>query len=81
MLKTLKNKYTCITALCGEILTVYCLSGSRGDFVEVDDSKTSKLAESLTSHQYKSYIVNMIHKIRTKTEVQLGKFSIVLIYE
>ncbi|XP_060602079.1 target of rapamycin complex 2 subunit MAPKAP1-like [Ruditapes philippinarum] len=53
----------------------FCLvreHSSRGDYIEVDDGKTSNLAESLTSHQYKSYIVNMIHKIRTKTEVQLG---------
>ncbi|WAR30764.1 LOW QUALITY PROTEIN: SIN1-like protein [Mya arenaria] len=30
------------------------------------------MAESLTSHQYKSYIVSMVHKLRTNTEVQLG---------
>ena len=39
----------------------------------IDDSKSSAMAESLTSHQYKSYIVDMVHKIRTNTEVQLGK--------
>ena len=39
----------------------------------IDDSKSSAMAESLTSHQYKSYIVDMIHKIRTNTEVQLGE--------
>ncbi|XP_053398792.1 target of rapamycin complex 2 subunit MAPKAP1-like isoform X2 [Mercenaria mercenaria] len=51
----------------------FCLvreHSSRGDFVESDDNKSSNMAESLTSHQYKSYIVNMVHKIRTKTEVQ-----------
>ena len=46
--------------------------GSRGDSMYVDDSKSSAMAESLTSHQYKSYIVSMVHKIRTNTEVQLG---------
>ena len=40
----------------------------------IDDSKSSAMAESLTSHQYKSYIVDMIHKIRTNTEVQLGEY-------
>ena len=49
------------------------LLGSRGDSVYIDDSKSSAMAESLTSHQYKSYIVDMVHKIRTNTEVQLGK--------
>ena len=29
----------------------------------IDDSKSSAMAESLTSHQYKSYIVNMIHLV------------------
>ena len=52
--------------------------GSRGDSVYIDDSKSSAMAESLTSHQYKSYIVDMIHKIRTNTEVQLGEYRIFL---
>ena len=46
--------------------------GSRGDVIQ-EDSKSSEMSQSLTSHQYKSYIVNMVHKIRTNTEVQLGK--------
>lgn len=53
----------------------FCLvreHSSRGDSVYLDDGKSSAIAESLTSHQYKSYIVNMVHKIRTNTEVQLG---------
>lgn len=53
----------------------FCLvreNSSRGDSVYIDDSKSSAMAESLTSHQYKSYIVSMVHKIRTNTEVQLG---------
>ena len=29
----------------------------------IDDSKSSAMAESLTSHQYKSYIVHMIHLV------------------
>ncbi|ESP00893.1 hypothetical protein LOTGIDRAFT_180365 [Lottia gigantea] len=33
---------------------------------------TSDVAESLTSHQYKSYIVNLVHRLRTNTEVHLG---------
>lgn len=45
---------------------------SRGDSTDYDDNKSSKMAESLTSHQYKSYMVSMLHKLRTNTEVQLG---------
>lgn len=51
----------------------FCLvreHSARGDSVVVAES--SDMAESLTSHQYKSYIVSMIHKLRTNTEVQLG---------
>ncbi|XP_052790210.1 target of rapamycin complex 2 subunit MAPKAP1-like isoform X2 [Mya arenaria] len=47
-------------------------NSSRGDSEVMEDTKTSKMAESLTSHQYKSYIVSMVHKLRTNTEVQLG---------
>ncbi len=35
--------------------------------------KLSEMAESLSSHQYRTYIVSMIHKLRTNTDVQLGK--------
>lgn len=53
----------------------FCLvreHSSRGDSIDVEDNKSSKMADSLTSHQYKSYIVSMVHKLRTNTEVQLG---------
>ncbi|KAL4223239.1 Target of rapamycin complex 2 subunit mapkap1 [Mactra antiquata] len=53
----------------------FCLvreHSSRGDSMEIYDNKSSLMEDSLTSHQYKSYIVSMVHKIRTNTEVQLG---------
>lgn len=46
-------------------------NSSRGD-VESNGEEDQKIAESLLSHQYKSFIVNMCHKLRTNTEVQLG---------
>ncbi|XP_067661871.1 target of rapamycin complex 2 subunit MAPKAP1-like [Haliotis asinina] len=53
----------------------FCLvreNSQRGDLEELYPVDSSDVAESLTSHQYKSYIVNMVHKLRTNTEVQLG---------
>ncbi|XP_048245100.1 target of rapamycin complex 2 subunit MAPKAP1-like isoform X2 [Haliotis rufescens] len=53
----------------------FCLvreNSQRGDIEELYPVDSSDVAESLTSHQYKSYIVNMVHKLRTNTEVQLG---------
>lgn len=53
----------------------FCLvreHSSRGDSMNLEDTNTSTLADSLTSHQYKSYIVSMVHRLRTNTEVQLG---------
>ncbi|KAH9489128.1 Target of rapamycin complex 2 subunit mapkap1 [Bulinus truncatus] len=46
-------------------------NSSRGD-VESNGEEDQKMAESLMSHQYKSFIVSMVHKLRTNTEVQLG---------
>ena len=34
--------------------------------------EVSSAANSLTSHQYKSYMVMLLHCIRDSTEVQLG---------
>ena len=34
-----------------------------------------ELAESLSSHQYQTYIVDLQHKLWTKTQVQLGGWS------
>ncbi|XP_052231505.1 target of rapamycin complex 2 subunit MAPKAP1-like [Dreissena polymorpha] len=45
---------------------------SRGDATEIDNGRSSEMAKSLTSHHYKSYLVSMVHKLRTNTEVQLG---------
>lgn len=39
---------------------------------EDSEEETSTMADSLTSHQYKSYIVSMVHRLRANTEVQLG---------
>ena len=48
--------------------------GIREDMDEADiPSSMSAMAESLSSHQYRSYLVNMAHKLRTNTEVQLGE--------
>uniref|UniRef100_A0A0B7A0Q7 Target of rapamycin complex 2 subunit MAPKAP1 n=1 Tax=Arion vulgaris TaxID=1028688 RepID=A0A0B7A0Q7_9EUPU len=46
-------------------------NSSRGD-VESNDEEDQKMAETLMSHHYKSFIVSMVHKLRTNTEVQLG---------
>nr|KAG5701742.1 hypothetical protein BaRGS_004344 [Batillaria attramentaria] len=53
----------------------FCLvreNSTRGDSEEVGNADLSNVADSLTSHQYKSYMVTMVHKLRTNTEVQLG---------
>lgn len=53
----------------------FCLvreNSTRGDSEESGHIDTSNVADSLTSHQYKSYMVTMVHKLRTNTEVQLG---------
>ena len=41
--------------------------GGEGGGIEV-----SNAADSLTSHQYKSYMVLLLHRIWGSTEVQLG---------
>ncbi|KAK3707513.1 hypothetical protein RRG08_016608 [Elysia crispata] len=46
-------------------------NSSRGD-IESNVEEDQKMAESLMSHQYKSFHVSMVHKLRTNTEVQLG---------
>ena len=33
-----------------------------------------ELAESLSSHQYKTFIVDLLHKLWTNTQVQLGRW-------
>ncbi|KAH3777865.1 hypothetical protein DPMN_179313 [Dreissena polymorpha] len=47
-------------------------NSSRGDATEIDNGRSLEMAKSLTSHHYKSYLVSMMHKLRTNTEVQLG---------
>ncbi|KAH3791672.1 hypothetical protein DPMN_145161 [Dreissena polymorpha] len=47
-------------------------TGSRGDATDVDNGKSSEMAESRTSHHCKSYLLSMVHKLRTNTEVQFG---------
>ncbi|KAL5011995.1 hypothetical protein ScPMuIL_010546 [Solemya velum] len=52
----------------------FCLvreNSTRGE-MEIEESFTSDMARSLTSHQYKSYIVYMVHKWRANIEVHLG---------
>ncbi|XP_052221688.1 target of rapamycin complex 2 subunit MAPKAP1-like [Dreissena polymorpha] len=44
-------------------------TGSRGDATDVDNGKSSEMAESRTSHHCKSYLLSMVHKLRTNTEV------------
>ncbi|KAL8575684.1 hypothetical protein ACOMHN_055873 [Nucella lapillus] len=43
-----------------------------GDHEERNQGEMSNVADSLTSHQYKSYMVMMLHRLRANTEVQLG---------
>ncbi|XP_033732497.1 LOW QUALITY PROTEIN: target of rapamycin complex 2 subunit MAPKAP1-like [Pecten maximus] len=53
----------------------FCLvrqHSTRGEEVQEEEGDMSGMAESLTSHQYKSYIVSLVHKLRANTEVQLG---------
>ena len=52
-----------------------CVAGVRGDTMEEEivDAKC-ELAESLSSHQYKTFIVDLLHKLWTNTQVQLGKW-------
>ena len=52
------------------------LSGTRGDLEEASHAELSKVADSLTSHQYKSYMVMMVHRLRANTEVQLGRHTV-----
>ncbi|KAH3777837.1 hypothetical protein DPMN_179285 [Dreissena polymorpha] len=47
-------------------------NSSRGDPTEIDNGRSSEMTKSLTSHHYKSYLVSMVHKLRTNTEVPLG---------
>ncbi|XP_025114172.1 target of rapamycin complex 2 subunit MAPKAP1-like isoform X2 [Pomacea canaliculata] len=53
----------------------FCLvreNSTRGDLDEVPRNDSSNVADSLTSHQYKSYMVTMVHKLRANTDVHLG---------
>ena len=52
------------------------LPGTRGDLEEASHAELSKVADSLTSHQYKSYMVMMVHRLRANTEVQLGMHTL-----
>ncbi|XP_041369186.1 target of rapamycin complex 2 subunit MAPKAP1-like isoform X2 [Gigantopelta aegis] len=53
----------------------FCLvreNSTRGDSQERERHDSSDVAESLTSHQYKSYIVSMVHRLIPNSDVQLG---------
>lgn len=53
----------------------FCLvreNSTRRHHNDGSEEEMSTMADSLTSHQYKSYIVSMVHRLRTNTEVQLG---------
>ncbi|KAK7094489.1 target of rapamycin complex 2 subunit MAPKAP1-like [Littorina saxatilis] len=48
-------------------------NSTRGDREEAPHhNELSHVADSLTSHQYKSFMVMMVHRLRANTEVQLG---------
>ena len=54
---------------------VYLPAGVRGDIEEHEVATgMCAMAESLTSHQYKSYLVELTHRMRPNTDVQLGKY-------
>ena len=53
-----------------------CGRGGEGGGIEV-----SNAADSLTSHQYKSYMVLLLHRILGSTEVQLGMCVCVCVRE
>ena len=42
------------------------------DETEFATTSMCAMAESLSSHQYKSYQVELTHRLRTNTDVQLG---------
>ncbi|KAK3087119.1 hypothetical protein FSP39_001919 [Pinctada imbricata] len=53
----------------------FCLireNSIRGEREDSEEGDTSTMAASLTSHQYRSYMVSMVHKLRANTDVQLG---------
>lgn len=53
----------------------FCLvreHSTRGEENHEEEGDMSAMAESLTSHQYKSYMVSLVHKLRANTDVQLG---------
>ncbi|RDD47221.1 Target of rapamycin complex 2 subunit MAPKAP1 [Trichoplax sp. H2] len=56
----------------------FCLirqNSKRSQDKEEDIAGTSSIQASLASHQYKSYRVNMFHKFRANTEIQLGIYG------
>ena len=55
--------------------THFLLLGSRGDHDNEMEAEgdVSDMAASLSSHQYKSYNVTMVHKIASNVHVQLGE--------
>ena len=63
----------CVQPQGTKIYQPICVTGVRGDTMEEEivDVKC-ELAESLSSHQYKTFIVDLLHKLWTNTQVQLG---------
>ena len=48
------------------------VTGARPDIV-VDMVPDNELSDLVICHDYKSYVVTMLHKLRASTQVQLGK--------
>ena len=74
-----KPLLTSISFLTQNFNNLYSLLGTRRHHNDEPEKEMSTMADSLTSHQYKSYIVSMVHRLRTNTEVQLGKISLDLV--
>ena len=57
-----------------KIILCVSVAGSRGDQENelVAEGDVSDMAASLSSHQYKSYNVTLVHKIASNVHVQLG---------
>lgn len=59
----------------------FSLSGKRTDESQMTSSgvqpclRSNRMDEALSSHHYKSYVVTMLHRLRGKTDVQIGTWG------
>lgn len=60
---------------------MYCISGIRDD-LDVEEVPHNQMAESLSSHQYKSFMVKLLRKLPIKQEqdVQIGQCCLLCLF-